>query len=93
MFNDFDQWEDLLFKKLTEVISLVRSLCLVADASSAQEYQTNPSKSVSNIEIQEMATGTERAATLRQADAALGEVIGNTILTAPGKPVKRHLGE
>ena len=23
IFNDFDQWEELLFKKLTEVISLV----------------------------------------------------------------------
>jgi cytochrome P450/NADPH-cytochrome P450 reductase len=30
MFNDFDSWEDLLFKKLTEVISLMRSVCLVA---------------------------------------------------------------
>ena len=51
------------------------------------------SKTVSSIEIQETAPGTQRAATLRQADAALGEVISSTILTAPGKPVKRHLGE
>ena len=93
MFNDFDHWESLLFKKLTEVLSLVCSVCSVVDVFSAQEYQTKSSASVSSIEIQETATGTERAATLRQADAALGEVIANTILTAPGKPVKRHLGE
>ena len=34
MFNDFDNWEDLLFKKLTEVISLVRPACLAADVLS-----------------------------------------------------------
>lgn len=55
------------------------------------EHHTKSSKSVSSIEIQETAPVTERAATLRQADAALGEVIANNILTAPGKPVKRHL--
>ena len=48
---------------------------------------------VLSIEIQETTPGTGRAATLRQADAALGEVISSTILTTPGKPVKRHLGE
>lgn len=31
IFNDFDSWEDLLFKKLTEVISLVCSVRLVTD--------------------------------------------------------------
>ena len=40
----------------------------------------------------ETSTGTERAATLRQTDAAFGEVISNTILTARGKPIKRHIG-
>jgi len=35
MFSDFDHWEDLLFKKLTEVVSLVRLHCLMADALSA----------------------------------------------------------
>jgi cytochrome P450/NADPH-cytochrome P450 reductase len=35
MFNDFDTWEDLLFKKLAEVISLVRPVCLVANTSPA----------------------------------------------------------
>ena len=35
MFNDFDSWEDLLFKKLTEVISLVRPVCLVIDIFSS----------------------------------------------------------
>jgi len=32
IFNDFDNWEDLLFNKLTEVMLLVRSVCLVTDA-------------------------------------------------------------
>lgn len=61
--------------------------------ASVQVYHTKSSTAVSSIEIRETTSGTERAATLRQADAALGEVISNTILTAPGKPVKRHLGE
>lgn len=65
----------------------------MADKISAQEYHTKSSKSISSIEIREVAPGTERAATLRQTDAALGEVIVNTVLTAPGKPVKRHLGK
>lgn len=37
--------------------------------------------------------GISRAVTLRQSDAALGEVIENKVLSAPGKPVKRHIGE
>lgn len=57
-----------------------------------QEYSTTSSISVSAIEIKELSTGTERAATLRQTDAAFGEVISNTVLTARGKPVKRHIG-
>ena len=39
-----------------------------------------------------MSTGAERATTLRQTDTAIGEVISNTVLTAPGKPIKRHIG-
>ena len=35
MFNDFDSWEDQLFKKLTEVTLPMRSVCSVTDASSA----------------------------------------------------------
>lgn len=35
MFNDFDDWEDRLFKKLTEVILLVLSVRLVLDVFSA----------------------------------------------------------
>ena len=93
IFNEFDDWEDRLFEKLTEVISLLRQICLLVDVLSIEEYHTKSSKSVSSIEIRETAPGTERAQTLRQADAVLGEAIANTVLTAPGKPVKRHLGE
>ena len=58
----------------------------------SKEYNTTSSASVSGIEIKESSTGVERATTLRQTDAAFGEVIGNTVLTARGKPVKRHIG-
>ena len=71
----------------------MRSVCLAADAVSIQEYNTKSSTNASGINIQEVAASTVRAETLRQADAALGEVVANTILTAPGKPVKRHLGQ
>jgi cytochrome P450 / NADPH-cytochrome P450 reductase len=37
--------------------------------------------------------GTARAAALRQPNAALGRVVENRILTKPGVPVKRHIGE
>ena len=93
IFNDFDIWEDRLFKKLTEVTSLVPPVCLVVDIPHAQVYRTKSSTAVSSIEIRETTSGTERATTLRQGNAALGEVISNTVLTAPGKPLKRHLGE
>lgn len=71
-------------------------MCLVrleTDFPSTQEYNTKSSANTSGIEIQETSAGTARAATLRQEDAVLGGVIANTILTAPGKPVKRHLGQ
>jgi len=71
----------------------VCSVRLAADVVSIQEYNTKSSTNASGIDIQEVAASTVRAETLRQADAALGEVIANTILTAPGKPVKRHLGQ
>ena len=93
MFNDFDNWEDRLFEKLTEVLSLLPLVRSAADLLFAQVYHTKSSATVSSIEIKETSAGMERAATLRQTDAALGEVISNTVLTAPGKPVKRHLGE
>ena len=35
---------------------------------------------------------TSRAADLRQPDAALGTVVENRVLTAPGAPEKRHIG-
>ena len=93
IFNDFDNWEDSLFRKLTEVGSPTFPIYLATNICLAQEYHTRSSESVSSIEIREVTPGTERAATLRQTDAALGEVIANTVLTAPGKSVKRHLGK
>jgi hypothetical protein len=37
--------------------------------------------------------GQERAAILRQPTAALGKVVENRVLTKPGAPAKRHIGE
>ena len=93
MFNDFDNWGDCLSEKLTGVLLLIPLVRSVANPPSAQVYHIKSPATVSSIEIKETSAGIERAATLRQTDAALGEVISNTILTAPGKPVKRHLGE
>ena len=45
------------------------------------------------IEIKTLDIGTTRATVLRQPDAALGTCVGNRVLTAPGAPEKRHLGE
>ncbi|EKM50262.1 uncharacterized protein PHACADRAFT_213993 [Phanerochaete carnosa HHB-10118-sp] len=45
----------------------------------------------SEIQIQTMDAGTSRASVLRQPDAALGTVLENRVLTAPGAPVKRHI--
>ena len=43
MFNNFDKWEDLLFEKLAEVNSLVRSVCLVIDIySPLRNTKPNP---------------------------------------------------
>ncbi|KAH8809612.1 fatty acid hydroxylase [Flagelloscypha sp. PMI_526] len=41
--------------------------------------------------IEIISKGSSRAETLRQADIALGTVIENRVLTAPGAPVKRHI--
>ena len=36
--------------------------------------------------------GVSRAGALKQGDARLATVVENRILTAPGAPVKRHIG-
>ena len=44
------------------------------------------------LEIKTVSSGTSRAAVLRQPDATLGTIVDNKVLTAPGAPVKRHIG-
>ena len=44
-----------------------------------------------SFEVKTVDAGTERLTHLRQSDAALGTVIANKILTAPGAPAKIHL--
>ncbi|RPD57416.1 bifunctional P-450/NADPH-P450 reductase [Lentinus tigrinus ALCF2SS1-7] len=43
------------------------------------------------FEIKTVSAGTERSEILRQKGTALGTVVENKILTAPGAPVKRHI--
>ncbi|KAG8758240.1 hypothetical protein FRC12_010064, partial [Ceratobasidium sp. 428] len=73
--SSFEEWEDKLWKALSEVYGLDDS-----------KKQTAP-----GVEVELVGTPTERAATLRQPDSKLGTVIENRILTAEGAPVKRHI--
>ena len=45
------------------------------------------------FEVKTVDPGQERAAILRQPTAVLGKVVENRVLTKPGVPVKRHIGE
>ncbi|KIP12117.1 hypothetical protein PHLGIDRAFT_98480 [Phlebiopsis gigantea 11061_1 CR5-6] len=57
-----------------------------------EEYHTSVSKSViAGITVDIIHEGTSRASDLRQLDAALGTVVENRVLTAPGAPEKRHI--
>ncbi|GJE90389.1 bifunctional P-450/NADPH-P450 reductase [Phanerochaete sordida] len=58
----------------------------------SKEYGTTKSDGAeSGIKIETGDVGTGRASILRQPDAALGTVVENRVLTAPGAPVKRHI--
>ncbi|KAJ7035907.1 fatty acid hydroxylase [Mycena alexandri] len=60
-------------------------------ATLAKEYSTSRSESLAQtLEVQTVDVGQERAAALRQADALLGRVVENRVLTKNG-PVKRHI--
>ncbi|RPD56624.1 cytochrome P450 [Lentinus tigrinus ALCF2SS1-7] len=55
------------------------------------EFGTTSKTGTDGLEIKTVSAGTERAEILRQKDAALGTVVENKVLTAPGAPVKRHI--
>ncbi|OBZ71165.1 hypothetical protein A0H81_08482 [Grifola frondosa] len=58
-----------------------------------KEYNTTANASASTgVEVKTVTSGTARAEVLRQRDTALGTVVVNSVLTAPGAPIKRHLG-
>ncbi|KAJ6522368.1 fatty acid hydroxylase [Mycena vulgaris] len=60
-------------------------------ATLEREYSTSRSEShVQALEVKTVDVGKERATVLRQADALLGRVVENRILTKDG-PVKRHI--
>lgn len=69
-------------------------LCKISADRSLQEYNTVIAKDASPaLEVHGVEKGTTRATDLRQHDAALGVVIENRVLTAPGTREKRHIGE
>ncbi|KAI0770681.1 fatty acid hydroxylase [Fomes fomentarius] len=55
------------------------------------EYGTTASTETTGLEVKKVSAGTERAELLRQKDTALGTVVENRLLTAPGAPPKRHI--
>lgn len=58
-------------------------------------YQTHNIEATavkSGLKVEIVESGASRAQLLRQPDTAFGTVIQNTVLTAPGAPVKRHIG-
>ena len=48
---------------------------------------------MTGLQIKKVSGGAERAEILRQKDTALGTVVENRVLTAPGAPPKRHIGK
>lgn len=58
-----------------------------------QEFGATARADTVGFEVKTVSAGTERAEILRQKDTALGTVAENKILTAPGAPVKRHIGK
>lgn len=94
LFESFDAWETNLWNTLPDVSFSGRwSICTDIDTRTLQEYNTTVSETLSSgIVVQNVDEGTSRAVDLRQGDAALGTVIENRILTAPGAPEKRHIG-
>ncbi|KAJ7154351.1 fatty acid hydroxylase [Mycena crocata] len=60
-------------------------------ATLSKEYSTTRSESLAQtLEVKTVDVGKERATALRQADALLGRVVENRVLTKDG-PVKRHI--
>ncbi|KAF8148143.1 fatty acid hydroxylase [Mycena galopus ATCC 62051] len=60
-------------------------------ATLSKEYSTSRSESLAQmLEVKMVDAGTDRATALRQADAFLGRVVENKVLTKNG-PVKRHI--
>ncbi|KAJ3896345.1 fatty acid hydroxylase [Lentinula edodes] len=60
-------------------------------ATLTKVYSTVHSESMDSGFKIDIDSGANRPAALRQSDAALGCVIENRVLTAPGHPVKRHI--
>ncbi|KAI0693861.1 bifunctional P-450/NADPH-P450 reductase [Cerioporus squamosus] len=55
------------------------------------EFGATARADTAGLEVKTVSAGTERAEILRQKDTALGTVVENKVLTAPGAPVKRHI--
>lgn len=92
-FESFDAWEAKLWEVLPQVTISLNSFSRKSKLAS-QEYNTVINKELlDGLEVHDVDEGTARATDLRQLDAALGVVVDNRLLTAPGAPEKRHIGE
>lgn len=92
-FNSFDKWEEDLWIALAKVGHEQSTSNLGSSAHiRSQTYRTEATVEDSGLKIETVETGSARAQRLRQPDTVLGTVTQNYALTAPGAPVKRHIG-
>ena len=92
-FEAFDTWAAKLWEVLPKVRFVPGRYFKSFNQVVSQEYSTEISKDVqTGLEMKVVSEGTTRASDLRQQDAALGTVVENKVLTAPGAPEKRHIG-
>lgn len=94
-FESFDQWENGLWKVLSEVNQSIHVMARgVHSQDTTQEYGTSSKNTLTDVlDVRIESSGTERAVALRQADTSLGKVIENRPLTKGGPNQKRHIGQ
>lgn len=94
-FQDFDEYEVKLWDTLKKVSksSFIGRIPWLNSSSQRFGVSASAESAESSFSVQIVDKGTARANVLRQTDAALGEVIENRLLTKPGAPMKRHIGE
>lgn len=92
-FETFDRWEKAVWEKLGVVSTIIsRYRSEQRPTTYIQTIGASARVDTPGFEIKTVSAGTERGEILRQKDTALGTVVENRVLTAPGAPVKRHIG-